>query len=295
MEGEAMLTRERLLHPATILAVIALLVALSGAGYAATKIGTSQLKNNAVTKVKIKNGAVSTAKIQNGAVNSAKLAGGAVRAADLGNAAVGSGALASGAVTAAKIAAGAVGSNALATGSVGGAKLANGSVSDEKLGPNAVTGAKIAGGTITAANIAPGQVVKGNGELLSARLSLGPAPTANSLLLSLPNIATVQLDCTTSGANTTVNNISGTTLTATVSGVNAPAGAFGDSTAIAAGGADTLTNGGTDGVQTATWQLSYGASTAPHVATVTVSAAGNATGGTVGTGCEITGQALTTN
>ena len=52
-----MLTKERLLHPATIIATIALLVALSGAGYAATTIGTAQLKNNAVTTPKIKNGA----------------------------------------------------------------------------------------------------------------------------------------------------------------------------------------------------------------------------------------------
>ena len=42
-------------HPATIIAVIALLVALSGAGYAATTIGTAQLKNNAVTTAEIKN------------------------------------------------------------------------------------------------------------------------------------------------------------------------------------------------------------------------------------------------
>jgi hypothetical protein len=290
-----MLTKERLLHPATIIATIALLVALSGAGYAATKIGTAQLKNNAVTTAKIKNNAVNTAKLRNNAVNSAKLASGAVRAADLGAGSVAAAALANGSVTAAKIAAGAVESGALATGSVQGAKLANGSVSEEKLGPNAVTGAKIAGGTITAANIAPGQVVKGNGELFSARLSMGPGPTANSLLLSLPNIATVQLDCTVTGANTTVNNISGTTLTATVSGMNAATGPFADSTAIPAGGADILANGGAAGVQGATWQLSYGSSDAAHVATVTVTAAGNATGGTPGTGCEVTGQAMTTN
>jgi hypothetical protein len=52
------LTKEGLLHPATIIAVIVLLVALSGAGYAATKIGAAQLKNNAVTTPKIKNGAL---------------------------------------------------------------------------------------------------------------------------------------------------------------------------------------------------------------------------------------------
>ena len=52
-----MISKERLLHPGTIIAVIALLVALSGAGYAATKIGTAQLKNNAVATAKIKNDA----------------------------------------------------------------------------------------------------------------------------------------------------------------------------------------------------------------------------------------------
>jgi len=52
-----MISKERLLHPGTIIAVIALRVALSGAGYAATKIGTAQLKNNAVATAKIKNNA----------------------------------------------------------------------------------------------------------------------------------------------------------------------------------------------------------------------------------------------
>ena len=97
------------------------------------------------------------------------------------------------------------------------------------------------------------------------------------------------------GANTTVNSTSGTTLTATVSGVNAGTGAFADSTPIASGAADTLANPGAGGVQSATWQLSYGAGAAAHVATVTVTLAGNATGGVPGTGCEATVQALTTN
>ena len=287
-----MLSKERLLHPATVIATIALLVALSGAGYAATKIGTPQLKNNAVTTPKIKNNAVNTAKLknnavntaklQNNAVNSAKLASGAVRAADLG----------AGSVGAAALAGGAVGTGALANGAVEGAKLGNGSVTNEKLGPNAVTGAKIAGATITAANIAPGQVVTGKGELVSGRLSLGPAVTGNTLLLTLPTLATVEVNCTVTGADTTVTNTSGAELTSTVSGVNAPAVAFASSSTVGAGGTASVSNPGAEGVQTATWQLSQGTGATARVATVTVSASGTAT---PGTGCVIAGQAVTTN
>jgi hypothetical protein len=278
-----MLSKERLLHPATIIALIALMVALSGVGYAATKIGTSQLKNNAVTTPKIKNAAVSRAKVKNNAVNSSKLATGAVRAADLGAGSVGASALANDAVTGAKLASGSVGTNAIATGAVDAAKLGNGSVTGEKLGPNAVTGAKIAGATITAANIAPGQVVTGKGEAVSGRLTLA-ANTANSLLLSLPGVATVQADCSAAGvAATTVNNISGAPLDATVFGVDAPATAFAQATTIPAGSPQALPNAGAGGVQAATWQLSDAAG---RVATVTVALA------TVGGGCVISGQAL---
>ena len=182
-----MLSKERLLHPATIIAVIALLVALSGAGYAATTIGTSQLKNNAVTTPKIKNAAVNTAKLKNNAVNSSKLASGAVKAADLANGAVTGAKLANDAVTAAKIAGGAVGTNALAAGAVDSGKLGNGSVSGEKIGPNAVTGPKIAGGTITAANIAPGQVVTGKGTSWR-RLRLVPTAAVDTPVLTVPGV-----------------------------------------------------------------------------------------------------------
>ena len=96
-------------------------------------------------------------------------------------------------MTANKIAAGAVDSGALANGSVSGAKLANGSVTDEKLGPNAVTGAKIAGGTITAATRAR-RVVKGKAapERAPEPRPRGGVPT---VLLTLPNIGTVEVDC----------------------------------------------------------------------------------------------------
>ncbi len=56
------------------IALLALFVAVGGTAYAATAIGTKQIKNNAVTTAKIKNNAVTTAKIKNNAVTSAKIA-----------------------------------------------------------------------------------------------------------------------------------------------------------------------------------------------------------------------------
>lgn len=277
-----MLDRDRLLHPATIIATLALLVALGGAGYAATKIGTAQLKNGAVTTAKIRNNAVTTAKITNNAVNSAKLRAGAVRAADLGAGAVGAAALANGAVTAAKIGAGAV----------EGPALGNGSVTTAKLGPNAVTAAKIGGSTITAAKIAPGQVVTGDGQLVSGRLALA-AGTAVTPLLTMPGIARLDVDCSAGSVPTVATtNLSGTTLTLAASGVNGPSTAFASGIDLAAGTSVGQGNPGVGGVQRTAFQLSYtGADGAAHVATATVSLSAAAP---PATGCVAAGQALTT-
>src|SRR5262245_17083789 len=92
----------RRLSPATVLASIALLVALGGTGVAAVEatvpnasVGTPQLKAsavtagkiaaNAVTNVKIANSAVTNAKIGTNAITNSKLAGGAVTSAKVQN------------------------------------------------------------------------------------------------------------------------------------------------------------------------------------------------------------------
>ena len=64
----------RRLSYANVTATIALFVALGGTGLAATRIGTSQIRNGAVT----------TTKIHNGAVTRAKLAPGVILAGDTG-------------------------------------------------------------------------------------------------------------------------------------------------------------------------------------------------------------------
>jgi hypothetical protein len=97
-------------------ALLALIVAIGGTAVAATKIGTNQIKNNAVTKKKIKKKAVSTNRLAAKAVKTGKLAPQAVA----------SGKIAGEAVNTSKIAGGAVDSS----------KIANGAVTQGKVDPN---------------------------------------------------------------------------------------------------------------------------------------------------------------
>ena len=64
--------------PALIIAVIALFVSIGGVGYAASKIGTNDIKNQAVTKQKIAKKAVSTNRIADGAVKTKRIGDDAV-------------------------------------------------------------------------------------------------------------------------------------------------------------------------------------------------------------------------
>jgi hypothetical protein len=59
--------------PALVISITALVVALGGSAYAASKIGTRQIKNNAVTTAKIRSRAITTAKLANNAVTGAKV------------------------------------------------------------------------------------------------------------------------------------------------------------------------------------------------------------------------------
>lgn len=64
--------------PAMIVALVALFVALGGSAYAASKIGTKDIKNNAITTAKIKKNAVTAAKVKKNAITTAKIKDGAV-------------------------------------------------------------------------------------------------------------------------------------------------------------------------------------------------------------------------
>jgi hypothetical protein len=63
----------RRLSSAHLIAFAALVVALGGTAYAATKIDTEDIKSKAVTKKKLDTGAVSTNRLADGAVRAVKL------------------------------------------------------------------------------------------------------------------------------------------------------------------------------------------------------------------------------
>ena len=65
------------INPASLLAVVAIFMALGGVSYAAaTKIGTKDIRKGAVNTAKLKNKAVTTVKIRDNAVTGASPGGG---------------------------------------------------------------------------------------------------------------------------------------------------------------------------------------------------------------------------
>jgi hypothetical protein len=66
-----------------VISLIALFVSISGIGYAAATIGTSDIKNGAVTASKLHKGAVKTKKIRDDAVNGSKVKNHSLTGADL--------------------------------------------------------------------------------------------------------------------------------------------------------------------------------------------------------------------
>lgn len=69
--------------PAMAVALTALFVSLGGVGYAASQIGTKQIKNGAVTTKKLRNGAVTTKKLANNAVNGRKVKDNSLTGSDI--------------------------------------------------------------------------------------------------------------------------------------------------------------------------------------------------------------------
>ena len=68
---------------ALVVAVLALAFAITGVGYAATKIGTKQIERGAVTTKKLDKRAVTGGKLASGAVKGGKIDDGAVKAKKL--------------------------------------------------------------------------------------------------------------------------------------------------------------------------------------------------------------------
>ncbi len=134
--------RRRLPSPAMIVAVLALLIGLSGSALA-----VNAAKNSVTTK-SIRNNAVKTKKIANEAVKTKKLADNAVKGAKL----------ADGSVTETKLAAKAVTTEKLGEDAVTAAKLADDSVTNAKIGDKAVDNGELAEEAVSVGKIEPGAI-----------------------------------------------------------------------------------------------------------------------------------------
>jgi hypothetical protein len=295
-----MSAREKLLHPATFISLIALFVALGGVGYAAVKIGTKQIRNGAVTGKKLARGSVTTSKIRAGAVRDGDLANnsvstqkiqpGGIISSDLAAGSVLNAALGNAAVTGSKIANETIGTQKLENGSVASDKIGTGAVIASKLGANSVTTPAIAPDSVTAAQIVNGQVVEGNGTLSAIEDTLGNG-ASNAQLLVFPGLGVLQADCAAGVATVEFANASGTSIDVRQWGVvnGAPDTPIVESN-NPANGLVIPQSSAPNGIMGITWMASFGGPTNVHVATINTS-----TKNLGGTSCVISAQATYTS
>ena len=291
----------RLPSPAMGVALVALVVALGGTTYAAVRIGTKQIKNNAITSVKIRNGQVKNVDLARNSVVTAKILAGAVSGLQIRDGGVGNSDLANDSVTGAKVRGGAVGNSDLANDSVTAAKIRAGNVGNSELATDAVTGVKISDGSvagadmadasITASKIKDGEVVKGNGRMLSTAVTLVNG-TGQTTLLSVPGLGALRASCangvtTTQWQNTAPGAI--TVVNQLVLHLAAPGQSDANAASVVAGTTfDQPVNTATNGEESIMWQASDDSSAGDRVSTLWVTA------GASGTSCRITAQGIAT-
>jgi hypothetical protein len=283
----------RLPSPAMGVALIALIVAMTGTTYAAVRIGTKQIRDNAITSNKIRNGAVKNIDLARNSVVTAKIVASAVTGLQIKDASVGNADLGNDSVTTTRIRGGAVGNSDLANDAVTTSKLHAAAVGNSDIADGAVTGAKIADSSITAADIKDGEVVEGNARILSAAVTL-PDGTGQTAILSAPGIGALRAGCAAGVATMQWLNTATTPVDLTqqvVLHTTAAAAANTDSTSVAAGASETqfVPNTGTGGEESITWQASIDAGTGDHVATVWATASAS------GANCRITTQGIATS
>ncbi len=277
--------RSQLLHPATIIATIALFVSLGGVTYAAATIGTKQLKTGAVTRAKIKNRAVSASKLANNAVVTEKLATGAVTPTKLRTGAVTAGKIADGAIQTSNLQNGAVTDSKLGSGAVSETKIGAGAVTSGKLAAGAVGGAAIADGAVTLGKIAPNTVISGRGAVTSFHRQLTNGQTIS--VATIPGFGKLSATCTSGDATSTYANDSGSTVTVHKTSMRNGVAPVVSTVWLGSGNSNTVANAGGD--QTVTWQLGYtDAASTDHVATIEVSNIFD------GTGCYVIAQVQST-
>ena len=129
--------------PAMIVACLALFVGMSGASYAATKIGASQIKNNAVRSKHIKNGEVKGADVRANAINGVKVADSSLGGADVANESLTGDDIADGGIRGADVADGTISGTDVTNESIGTDDLAADSVNSAKVRDDSLTGTDI--------------------------------------------------------------------------------------------------------------------------------------------------------
>jgi hypothetical protein len=284
----------RLPSPAMGVALIALVVALSGTTYAAVRIGTKQIKNNAITSPKIRNGGVKNVDLARNSVNTAKILASAVTGLQIRDASVGNGDLANDAVTGGKVRGGAIGNSDLANdavtaskiraNSVGNTELATDAVTTTKIKDGSVAGADITDATITASKIKDGEVVEGNGRMLSNAVTL-PDGAGQTTLLSVPGLGALRAACAAGTTTTQWQNTGSGAVTVADQVLAGPTQAT-EATSVPAGAThDQPTGAATESL---TWQVSDDSSAGDRVTTIWVTASAS------GTSCRITAQGIAT-
>jgi hypothetical protein len=284
----------RLPSPAMGVALIALLVALSGTTYAAVRIGTKQIKNNAITSPKIRNGQVRSVDLSRNSVNTAKILAGAVNGLQIRDAGVGNADLANDAVTGGKVRGGAIGNSDLANdavtsskvraSSIGNSELATDAVTTTKIKDGSVAGADITDATITASKIKDGEVVEGNGRMQSTALTLADG-TGQTTLLSVPGLGALRASCANGAATTQWQNTGSTAVTVVDQFITGTSQTV-EATSVAAGGTHDQPTATT--AESIMWQVSDDSSAGDRVTTMWVTASGSTTS------CRITAQGIAT-
>lgn len=174
--------------PATVIALIALFVALGGPAQAARLVSGPQIRNRSISTIDLNRGtirflrqvparSVRTAQIVDGQVLARDLAAGAVTSAGVADGSLRGGDLAGGTVGAAQLAPGAVTASRLSAGSVSGASLADGTLQTVDIG-------SFAGSVQVAPNFSQFTAVGAAG---SCQTAVVTAPTA--VAQPQPNIA----------------------------------------------------------------------------------------------------------
>jgi hypothetical protein len=286
----------RLPSPAMGVALVALIVALSGTTYAAVRIGTKQIRNNAITSEKIRNGHVRNVDLARNSVVTAKIVAGAVTGLQIRDASVGNADLGNDSVTTSRIRGGAVGNSDLANDAVTSGKLRGASVGNSDLADNSIGSSKVADGTLLAADIKDGEVVEGNGRIVATAVTL-PDGAGQTTLLSFPGLGALRSSCANGTATTQWSNTAATPVVVvnqvsfhrtTVPAAAADIDYVHESTPAAGASVDQPTNLGVNGQEAVMWQASVDDSGGDRVATVWVTATAS------GANCRLTAQALTT-